>query len=345
MLAVTLRALGRCEDAAAMAAEGLARWPGDAELRLQRALALLQTGAYGPGFAAFGARWEIGEIARPTPPAPWWEGEDIRGKRLSVLPEQGFGDTLLMARLIAPLKERTGAQVLLTCRPPLARLMRGLPGCDALLAPDVPAPRVDAAVMMMELPRLLSLSIDSIPPAPPLHIPADARARAARIAAPFKERLKVGVMWAGSVTYRGDHKRSVEVTRFLPLAAIPGVQLFSLYKGPLLAQFRASSASAIIIDASGDETDFADCAAMIERLDLVISVDSAAAHLAASLGAETWNLLAAAPYWIYGAGGDGTGEDGTPWHPSMRLFRQETPGDWDGVFAKVEAALRARAHA
>jgi hypothetical protein len=375
MLAATLRALGRAREAIAVVSAALERWPEHAELRLQRALALLEEGDYPAGFADFDARWDIGEITRPTPPAPWWQGEDIAGKCLLVLPEQGFGDILLMARLLAPLKARTGAQVLLAARPPLMRLLRGLDGVDGLLAADAPIPKVDAAVMMMELPARLGLTADAVPPAPALHIPADAASRAARIAAPFADRLKVGVMWAGSTTYRGDRKRSVEAERFAPLAAIPGVQLFSLYKGPLGARFRASPASAIILDASGDERDFADCAAMIRQLDLVISIDSAVAHLAASLGADTWVALDHAPYWIYargpgvgsnanggvgagvgggaggGAGGGVNGGVGggahaaTPWHPSMRAFRQTAPGDWDGVFARIEAALRERAAA
>lgn len=338
MLAVTLRSLGRAGAAAEVAAQGALRFPEDMEIKLQHALSLLTLGDYARGFAQFDARWHVGEMSRPEPPAPWWTGEDISGQRLLVLPEQGFGDAMLMTRMLPILKARTGARVLLAVQPPLLRLFRNLPGVDAAIPADGPLPEVDRAVTMMELPRLLGLDLDAIPPTPPLHIPADSVTRATRIARPFGARLKVGVMWAGSTSYKGDHKRSVASERFMPLAAIPGVQLFSLYNGPLLDWFRSSSDSAVMLDASGDDRDFADCAAMIRELDLVISVDSAAAHLSASLGVETWNLLAFAPYWIYGEQGDTT-----PWHPSMRLVRQTAPGDWDGVFARTQTMLRDRA--
>lgn len=338
MLAITLRSLNRAREAAQIAAAGAARFPEDAELKLQHALALLTLGDYARGLEAYDARWEAGEISRPDAPAPWWNGEDIAGQRLLVLPEQGFGDAMLMIRMLPALKARTGAKVLLAARPPLMRLFRNLAGVDALIPVDGPFPEVDAAVTMMDLPRLLDLRLDAMPPSPALHVPADSISRAARISRPFAGRLKVGVMWAGSTSFKGDHKRSVASDRFLPLAAIPGVQLFSLYNGPLLDWFRSSSDSAVILDASGDDRDFADCAAMIRDLDLVISVDSAAAHLSATLGTETWNLLAWSPYWIYGETGDTT-----PWHPTMRLVRQTAPGDWDGVFARVEAMLRDRA--
>jgi hypothetical protein len=338
MLAVTLRSLNRAKEAAQIATTGAARFPDFADLRFQQALSLLTLGDYEKGFERYGARWETGEISRPEAPAPWWTGQDIAGQHLLVLPEQGFGDAMLMTRMLPKLKAQTGAKVLLAVKPPLLRLFRNLPGVDAVIPADGPFPEVDVAVTMMDLPRLAKLRSDAIPPTPDFHIPADCVGRAARVSRPFSARLKVGVMWAGSTSFKGDHKRSVASARFMPLAAIPGVQLFSLYKGPLLDRFRSSADSAVMLDTSGDDRDFADCAAMIRNLDLVISVDSAAAHLSACLGTETWNLLAYAPYWIYGEAGDTT-----PWHPAMRLVRQTAPGDWDGVFTRIAAMLRDRA--
>ncbi len=334
MVAVTLRSLNRNREAAAVAEAALPRWPDHPELRLQRSLALLALGDYERGFAGFGARWEVGEISRPDCAEPEWNGEDLAGRRILVLPEQGFGDTILMTRFLPALKAR-GGTVTLACKAPLLRLFAGLPGVDALLPVGGRKPPVDFVVPMMELPRLLGARRDALPPAPPLSIPQDARARGRRIVAPFAGKLKIGVVWSGSPTYKANHKRSIDPERLLPLAEMPGTALFSLCKGPALDRLLSSGLSAAILDASGDDRDFADAAGLIAALDLVITIDSAAAHLAASLGRPTWNLLAFSPYWLYGSDGART-----PWHPSMRLFRKRAPGDWDGVMSDVEAALR-----
>ncbi|MEC9434102.1 MAG: glycosyltransferase family 9 protein [Pseudomonadota bacterium] len=333
MLAATLRSLGRGREAAAAAEAGLGRFPGDGELRVQRALSLLSVHDWAAGFEAFSARWETGEIIRAACPVPEWRGEDPAGRRILVLPEQGFGDALLMTRFL-PLLAARGAEVLLAAKPPLMRLFEGLDGVSRLMTTGEAWPDADLSAHMMDLPRWLGLPAEGPPPSPPLNIPDDARARAARRVKPFAGRLRVGVCWSGSVTYRANFKRSFGPERFLPLAGVPEVQLFSLYKGPLLEAFRADAASALIVDAAGDDRDFADAAATILEMDLVITMDTAVAHLAGALGKPVWNLLAFSPFWLYGPEGART-----DWHPSMRLIRQRRPGDWDGVFAEVADRL------
>lgn len=336
MVAVTLRSLGRMEEALAAAEQGLALHPDDGELRVQRAMALLALGDYPRGFAAFEARWEIGEIAKGQDPEPEWRGGDLAGRRILVLPEQGFGDTILMSRFLPALKAR-GAHVTLAVKPPLRRLFEGVAGADEMATIGERRPRADCVAYMMDLPRLLGCDRAALPPSPALNVPADSRARARALLAPFDGMFRVGVCWSGSVTYKANFKRSFDAERFLPLAAVPGVQLVSLYKGPLLDAFRASGAAAAILDAAGDERDFADAAATILELDLVVTMDTAVAHLAGALGKPVWNLLAFSPFWLYGHEGETT-----PWHPSMRLLRQARPGDWDGLLARVAAALAAR---
>lgn len=338
MLVASLRALGRMEDAVAAADAALARTPGDAELRMQRAMALLALGDYPRGFADFAARWDTGEVTRPPAPEPEWRGGSLSGKRLLVLPEQGFGDTILMARFLPGLAAFDPAEVILVVRPPLLRLFAGLPGAHRLVPADGPRPPADLHLHMMDLPARLGARPEALPPSPPLRVPSDAVARARRRLGPFVGRFKVGVVWSGSVTYRGNHKRSLTPRSFAPLSDLPGVQLFSLYKGPLLDRFRASADSALIADACGDDRDLADAAGLIEGLDLVIGVDTGVMHLAAALGRPTWNLLAHAPYWLYGVAAERT-----PWHPTMRLFRQRAPGDWDELVGRVTEALRAAA--
>ena len=334
MLAVSLRSHARFEEACGVCDAGLARHPGHAELSVQKAMALLALGRYAEGFELFQARWDIGEIEKPDYPEPDWDGSDPAGKRLLLLPEQGNGDTLLMTRFL-PMLKALGAHVTVAVKPGLARLMEGIEGADAVLVTGSAKPKLDAVVNMMDLPRHLGAHPDALPPSPALSVPEDSRRRAAALTAPFEDVFRIGVVWSGSVTYKANFKRSMEVSRLLPLAERPDVQLFSLYKGPLLEEFRDGPLSAgLIIDAAGDDRDFADAAALLERMDLVVGTDTGVMHLAAVLGRPVWNLLAYAPYWLYELA-----RETTPWHPTMRLFRQPSPGDWDTPMAEVGAAL------
>ena len=333
MLAVTLRALGRMEEAQAMAEAGLAHHPDDGELRVQRAMAMLAAGDYARGFEAFEARWEIGEISKGDSPEPEWAGEPLDGRRILVLPEQGFGDTILMSRFL-PALQALGAHVILAVKPPLKRLFQGVEGVDELIEIGAPRPQADFVTYMMALPRWLGCDAARLPASPKLRVPGGSRSRARKLLQPWEGMLRVGVCWSGSLTYKANFKRSFGPERFLALARIPGVQLFSLYKGPLLDGFRRSPASALIVDAAGDERDFADAAATIGELDLVVTMDTAVAHLAGALGRPVWNLLAYSPFWLYGHAGETT-----PWHPSMRLVRQPAPGDWDAPMATVALGI------
>ena len=299
--------------------------------RLQRGFAHLTLGAYGPGFADLEARYFGSEVARPDPPpAPLWRGEPVAGKRVLVLPEQGHGDAILMARFLPRLKAM-GAHVWLAVKSPLRRLFAGLEGVDRLLTA---VPRdADVYIANTALPHLVGMPEDGPPPPPRLSVPEEARARARARLAPFDGLFKVGIVWTGALDYKANHRRSVAPGRFAALAEIPGVQLVSLYKGPAHERLGSSGMAGLVFDACGDDRDFADTAAVVSELDLMITTDTGVVHVAASLGRPVWNLLAADGYWLYGTGSE------TPWYPTMRLWRQARPGDWDGVFAAVSAAL------
>ncbi|WP_118136208.1 tetratricopeptide repeat protein [Oceanicella sp. SM1341] len=339
-VATSLRTMNRFEEAIAVCDAGLARAPEHAELRLQRAMARLALGDYAGGFADFEARWETGEIEKNAPGIPEWRGEPLTGRTLLVFPEQGFGDTMLMARFLPALRRLGAARIILVVKPALQRLLEGIPGCDAVAVTGTRRPEADFWVPMMSLPHRTGLTPGSIPPPAALTVPADARARARRLLAPHRGRLTVGVLWSGSLTYRANHKRSFAQERFFRLAQVPGVSLFSLYKGPLLDAFRASPLASLVIDAGGHDRDFADTAGLVSELDLVVSMDSAVVHLAGSLGRPVWNLLHHSAYWLYGPEGAST-----PWYPSMRLVRQPVLDDWDSVFDTVTADLTALAAA
>jgi Tfp pilus assembly protein PilF len=311
-------------------------FPDFAELHIQLAFVQLAQGDYAQGFKSFDWRWRGDELTPPDFPFPKWAGEPLKGKAVLVIPEQGFGDTVLMARFLSGLKN-LGATIKMSIKPPLRRLFGALETDVRFIENRDDIKGCDYWTPMMDLPLYLDAIIDRLPKPAPLFIPDDAIKRARKITAAFKDRFKLGVMWSGSVTYRANHKRSFDHQRFLEFCDIPNLQMFSLYKGPLLDAYNADGTSSIIVDAAGNDRDFADSAALMQELDLVVSMDSAIVHIAGSLGIKVWTLLHSEAYWLYEPFADHT-----PWYPSMRLIRQENPGDWDGVFKMLKAEIAAR---
>jgi Tfp pilus assembly protein PilF len=330
------RGIHQLDKARDILAQGIQKFPDFPELHIQMAFVLLAMGNYPDGFQSFNWRWQGDEINLPDYPFPQWKGEALTGKTILVIPEQGFGDTVLMARFLPILKEH-GAKIKMAVKQPLQRLFSNLKNDVKFIETKTDLDGCDFWVPMMDLPLYLNTTLETIPKPVDLFIPQDATQRAREIVAPYMDRFKIGVMWSGSVTYRANHKRSFSHQRFMELCNIPNIQMFSLYKGPLQNTFVEDGTSAIILDASGSDRDFADSAALMHELDLVISMDSAIVHIAGSLGIEVWNLLHSESYWLYEPF-----PDHTPWYPSMRLIRQETPGDWDQVFAKLHTDVTAR---
>jgi len=168
--------------------------------------------------------------------------------------------------------------------------------------------------------------------------PAGASAKIDAFLAPAARRLKVGLVWSGSVTFKNNRNRATTLRTFLPLLETPGVAFISLQKGLPIAELHGSGCRGLIMDADPVLDDFADTAALLERLDLVIMTDSAVAHLAGALGRPVWVLLCYAADWRWLSE-----RDDSPWYPSMRLYRQKTPGRWDDVIARVRKDLAKRA--
>ncbi len=328
-----LRALGRHQEAKTELEKALKVHPDDPELHIQLSFALLSIGDYQGGFTEFDWRWKGDEISLPDLPVPQWKGQDLTGKTLLVTPEQGFGDTILMARFLKGVQD-LGASVRLSVKPPLRRVFDGLAGVDSFALTNSDIQGCDYWSPMMDLPRYLGTTLETLPAPTKLAMPKDSTDRASAILAPYRDTFNVGVLWSGSVTYRANHKRSFSHQQFLQLADIAGLQMFSLYKGPLAEAFNSDGTSCVILDAASSDRDFADSAALIDQLDLVITMDSAIAHVAGSVGARVWNLLHSEAYWLYEPF-----SDHTPWYPSMRLIRQEKSGDWDSVFARLHTDL------
>jgi hypothetical protein len=333
-LAIALRLAHRYTEAMQYLSEALQKEPARPALRLEAGLVALALGDYARGWPLFEARWQTGELALKLPDIPLWQGEPLMGKKLLLLSEQGFGDSLLASRFV-PMLKSMGAHVSLSCKPALRRVLQHC-GADQFLGPALDPDSLagfDGCVPMMSLPGLLGIRPHNIPPPAQLHVPDAARQKFAPLRS-LRTHLKVGIVWSGSITFANNVRRSTTLSRFLSLAEIEGVRLYSLQKGPCRQALDDTGAGAVVEDLSRHCQDFADTAAAVEALDLVVMTDSSVAHLAASLGKPVWNLLDYCPYWLYELHADHS-----PWYPGMRFFRQPTPGNWDAVFASVRSAL------
>lgn len=333
----SLRALRRYDEGIRQLSRDVGDHPDYPELRIQLALTELAAGQYASGFRNYEARWDTGELTPRKMTTPKWDGGDLTGRTILVLPEQGFGDAVTFARFLPVLRRFNPARVMLMCERPLLRLMAGVEGADWIGPVPGPDNRYDVWTNMMDLPPLHFDTDSAIPPPTRLTVPDDSRARARAIVGPHRDRFRVGVVWCGSVTYRANAFRSFSHTLFHRLLDLPEVQMFSLYKGPKLAAYQADGTNAFVIDTASTDRDFADCAATMQEMDLVITSCTATCHIAGSLGVPTWTLLHWDAFWLWQIA-----EEDTPWYPSMRLIRQHRPRDWDGVFDRVRADLAAR---
>ena len=336
-LGIALREAGRHPEAVAAFDRALEIDPEQRKIEWDRAVCLLHQGKFEEGWPAYEARWVLGELPNRRPELPYHKGEPLAGKTVVVTLEQGFGDSLLSARFLPQLKE-SGATVWLDVKPPLRRLFTGVAGVDRVTDPEESVEGADYQVPIMSLPGLFGTTLDNLPPPVELRVPDEARRKVAPLIARADDlgdaAFRVGIVWSGSLTFRNNHNRAAPLTRFLELAEVPGVRLFSLQKGPQESDLRTTGADAVVTDIGGQVQDFAETAAAIEAMDLIVMTDSSVAHLAGSLGKPMWNLLNYVPYWLYLEE-----RADTPWYPSMRLFRQRSFGDWEGVFAEAKAEL------
>lgn len=337
-LAFALLKLGRFAEAEAQAREVLARQPGYARSIYTLGLALLSQGRFEEGFEAFEARLDPVNAGGNSPPAPvaypQWRGEPLDGKSILVWIEQGLGDEIMMARYAAVLKAKGAARVSLFCRPPLAPLFKSLPGADAAYptAGSVSLPRHDYWVYPMSLPRLCGARLDAGLWAGPYLTPSsEARAQWSGLS---PKGLAVGLVWSGKAAHVNDKRRSLpSVETLAPLWSVPGVEFHSLQKDRRPGD--DPGAGQPMTDLGPRLSDFEQTAAAIERLDLVVTVDTAVAHLAGAMGKRAFVLLPQQGLdwrWL-------TGRSDSPWYPSLTLFRQRTAGDWAPVVEDVRRAL------
>ena len=266
-------------------------------------------------------------------PRPRWHGSAFPGKTLLVHTEQGFGDTLQFVRYLPLVKER-GGQVLLACQPQLRRLLERCGGVDALVGdPQQPLQDIhfDEHVALASLPGIFGTRLDTIPTEVPYlqMAPELARTWGARV---DPGNFSVGIVWAGSRD--PNPYRSCTVTALAPLAGITGIHFYSLQKGAASSELAQLPDNMQLTDFTAELRDFADTAALMVNLDLVISVDTAVAHLAGALGRPVWTLLPYVPDWRWLLE-----REDCPWYPTMRIFRQPRTKDWSSVIQRVSAEL------
>ena len=330
-LGTVLKEQGRTPEAVAAFREAIRLKPDLANAHNNLAMALLAEGAFEEGWREYEWRWKtlrLGQAWRGFA-QPQWRGEAGEGRTLLLWAEQGYGDTIQFCRYAA-LAKACGFRVLLEVQPPLARLLTGLEGVDQLVVQGEVLPPFDLHCPLLSLPLVLGTGLATLTRLPPyLGVdPAEVLGWAKRLGE--DGRLKVGVAWTGNPNTTAHGRRSLPLEQLARLAEAPGVRLVSLQKD-------ASEPDLPILDLMGEAGDFADTAALIANLDLVISVDTAVAHLAGAMGKPVWLLDRFDPDWRWLSGrGD------SPWYPTMTIYRQPAPWDWGVVIEVVMKHLARR---
>ena len=309
-----------------------------ADAHFNKALALLTLGDYRRGFAEYEWRWRrTGMPAQKNRGRRLWLGDyPLERKTVLLHAEQGLGDTIQLVRYL-PLVAAAGGKILLEVQAELKTLMTGLSGADAVIARDDVPPPFDAHCPLGSLPLALKTEPGTVP-APIPYLKAD-DAHLAKWSARFAglPRPRIAMTWSGNASHDNDRNRSIAFECLAPLfppLAGKGASFVSIQREVRREDAAALAAERRVTHVGSELDDFSDTAAVLSLCDLVIAVDTAAAHLAGAMGRPVWVLLPFAPDWRWGLQGETT-----PWYPTVRLFRQISPGDWDGVIARVAAEL------
>ncbi len=308
--------------------------PDDVEAHFTYSQVLLQLGRFSEAWPEY--EWRLKRPGQQeTLPEPRWDGSPLSGRTILLLSEQGLGDDLQFIRY-AELVKQQGATVLVGCRRPVARLLATCPGVDSVAVVGEPVPHFDLYVPLPSLPRIFRTSLDTIPCRVPYVAPdAQLISSWARELEPDRS-FKIGIAWQGSPTNPSDLQRSIPLAHFAGIAKMLGVRLYSLQIGPGREQLDEFAGAWPITDLGNRLGDFYNTAAIVRNLDLVITCDSAPAHLAGALAMPVWVALPFVADWRWMLE-----RADSPWYPTMRLFRQTSPRDWPGVFRRIEDSLAA----
>jgi len=343
-LGLLLKVERRFDEAIAAYGRAVAAAPSDPQIRVNRTVALLQAGRWAEAWPEYEWRLQV-KGARSLPPdfllPAMSQAGDLTGRTVLLTHEEGFGDTLQFLRYV-PLLARIGARVLAWVPAPLVRLVRTVPGVAAVFSGESAPPPFDFHCPFVSLPRAFGTTVATVPGKAYLAADRD-------LAAIWEKRLpdaamRVGLVWSGQARpwlpgfSTVDRRRSAGLAALAPLAAVPGVRFVSLQKGPAQEEVHQAPETMALCDPMGMAEDFADTAAIVANLDLVVSVDTAVVHLAGGMGKPVFLLDRYDNCWRWLSG-----RADSPWYPSMTIFRQEKQGDWSAPMARAAAALQAMA--
>jgi tetratricopeptide (TPR) repeat protein len=332
-LAIVLGEMGQQTEALRCFEQAIRYKPDYAEAHLGRGLTLLMLGRLEEAWPEYEWRRQCRELPRLSTTQPAWDGSPLKGRPILLAVEQGLGDTLQFIRY-APLVHQRGGRVTVWCPGEVKSLLATCPGVENLITDAGDWQHTHA--QLLSLPGLFGTSLKSIPAEVPYLSADPALVERWRQELGGKPGLKVGLVWQGNRDHPRDRFRSVPLTRFEPLTRVAGVRLFSLQLGAGSEQLPEWEHRQAVTDLGGrlDRKSVMDTAALVAALDLVITVDTGMAHLAGALGRPVWTLLPFVPDWRWLLD-----REDSPWYPSMRLFRQTQPGDWESVVGRVAVAL------
>ena len=335
-LGLALQAQGQLAEALACYQRAIELEPQHAEAHYNHSMLRLLAGDFQQGLAEYAWRWETRRdpFILPPFPQPIWDGRPLEGRRLLLHGEQGYGDTLQFIRYAAQAK-RLGARVLAGCGKPLVRIVRSCRSVDQVVHEIMSPQDFDVYCPLLNMPHLLKTTLDSVPNDVPYLFADPALVERWRGELDPIAGFKIGIAWRGNPKHRNDRARSVPLSCFQPLGRLPGIHLVSLQKGAGEEDLPAARDRLPVTELGSRLDDFMETAAVLVNLDLVITCDTAMAHLAGALGVPVWVALPLVPDWRWLLD-----RSDSPWYPTMRLFRQDRRGDWQSVFQRIEAALR-----
>ncbi|MBS1028215.1 tetratricopeptide repeat protein [Gluconobacter albidus] len=343
-IAHALQCLGRSEESLPYYDRAIALAPENGVCRFGRAVSLLKIGNFEAGWREYEWRWRCCQTPRTDLSVPLWDGEDLTGRTILIHHEQGYGDTLQFIRFV-PLLKALGATTVVQVPPPLVRLLERMDGIDRVISTLDPSLPLDLHCPLVGLPMRLGLTPDTAPECPYLSVPVEEQERVGGalrqsvVQPPRQPELIVGLVWNGDprphdfVATQVDRRRSVPLEKLAPLMDVEGIRFVSFQLGAAKNQIVETGLP--VIDVTDGIVDFADTAARLYGVDLLISVDTSMVHLAGGLGLPVWMISRSDACWRWGETGSTT-----PWYPSMRIFRQPRSGDWETPAVEIAGMLR-----
>ncbi|REK12412.1 MAG: tetratricopeptide repeat protein [Planctomycetota bacterium] len=331
-LGTAYQAQARLDEAGACYERAVALNPNLPDARFSLGTHLLRRGELERGFAEYEARWECKSFSNRTFDQPRWDGSPLEGRTILLYAEQGLGDTLQFVRYV-PLVKQRGGTVVVECQEPLLPILAGCEGIDQLVPIGTPPGAFDVRCPLMSLPGVLGLSMEQLWRGPYFSPDEERVARWGQQLAEVPG-FRVGVCWQGNPKHLFDAQRSFPLAELAPLAAVRPVQLVSLQKGAGTEQLEDSQFKLHELGTWDEDGAFLDATAILSHLDLVVTADTAIAHVAGAMEVPTWIALSAHVDWRWFLD-----RDDSPWYPSIRLFRQSQLDVWDDVFQRMAEAL------